>query len=112
MRFGLFTALATAAAVSALTSAAEAQSTTRVVRNGDHTVITSRDETGRTRTRIVVQKRSYLDPGTQVFPGEVRYNDSIQAVQTRPSVSFERTVADRDRETLPRFDLPFPSPVD
>jgi len=30
----------------------------------------SRDEDGRTRTRIIIQKRSYLDPGTETFPGE------------------------------------------
>ncbi len=34
------------------------------------TVFVSRDEDGRARTRIIVQKRSYLDPGTEVFPGE------------------------------------------
>jgi hypothetical protein len=41
-----------------------------VVSNRDHTVQVSRDEDGRTRTRIIVQKRSYLDPGTETFPGE------------------------------------------
>ena len=35
-----------------------------------NTVFTSRDEDGRRRTRIIIQKRSYLDPGTEVFPGE------------------------------------------
>jgi hypothetical protein len=41
-----------------------------VVYNRDHTVFVSRDEDGRTRTRIIIQKRSYLDPGTETFPGE------------------------------------------
>ena len=41
-----------------------------VVYNRDQTVQISRDEDGRTRTRIIVQKRSYLDPGTESFPGE------------------------------------------
>jgi hypothetical protein len=40
----------------------------RTVANGS-TTFTSRDETGRTRTRIIVQKRSYLDGGTEVMPG-------------------------------------------
>ena len=40
------------------------------VTNRDHTVQISRDEDGRTRTRIIIQKRSYLDPGTETFPGE------------------------------------------
>lgn len=34
------------------------------------TIFTSRDEDGRARTKIIVQRRSYLDPGTEVFPGE------------------------------------------
>jgi hypothetical protein len=41
-----------------------------VVMNRDHTVQVSRDEDGRTRTRVIIQKRSYLDPGTETFPGE------------------------------------------
>jgi hypothetical protein len=35
-----------------------------------NTVFTSRDEDGRRRTRVIIQKRSYLDPGTETFPGE------------------------------------------
>ena len=41
-----------------------------VVYNRDRTVVVTRDEDGRTRTRIIIQKRSYLDPGTETFPGE------------------------------------------
>jgi hypothetical protein len=41
-----------------------------VAYNRDRTVVVTRDEDGRTRTRIIIQKRSYLDPGTQTFPGE------------------------------------------
>jgi len=43
---------------------------TTVVYNRDRTVQISRDEDGRTRTRIIIQKRSFLDPGTETFPGE------------------------------------------
>ena len=43
-----------------------------------HTVFVSRDEDGRTRTRIIIQKRSYLDPGTETFPGESTGNDYVQ----------------------------------
>jgi len=32
-----------------------------------HTVFVSRDEDGRTRTKIIIQRRSYLDPGTEVM---------------------------------------------
>jgi len=36
-----------------------------VVYNRDRTVMISRDEDGRTRTRVIIQKRSFLDPGTE-----------------------------------------------
>jgi hypothetical protein len=36
------------------------------------TTIISRDEQGRTRTKILVQKRSYLDGGTEIMPGDVQ----------------------------------------
>ena len=41
-----------------------------VAYNRDRTVVVTRDEDGRTRTRVIIQKRSYLDPGTETFPGE------------------------------------------
>src|SRR3974390_910966 len=41
-----------------------------VVAPRGHTVFVSRDEDGRTRTKIIIQKRSYLGPGTEQFPGE------------------------------------------
>src|SRR4029077_18692035 len=41
-----------------------------VVYNRDRAVIVSRDDDGRTATRIIIQQRSYLDPGTESFPGE------------------------------------------
>ena len=36
------------------------------------TVVTSQDERGRVRTKILVQKRSYLDGGTEVMPGDIQ----------------------------------------
>lgn len=113
MRFGI--AVTAFAALSLLAGAADAQTTTttakkRVVsRNYDRTVIISRDESGRTRTRVIVQKRSFLDPGTQTFPGEVRYNDSIQAVRTDPLVTQRNTAFDRSYQLPARFELPFPN---
>ena len=40
------------------------------------TYVMHRDEQGRTRTKILVQKRSYLDGGTEVMPGDVVTNQS------------------------------------
>jgi hypothetical protein len=60
-----------AGAVGLLAAPAEAETKKKtVVYNRDHTVQVSRDEDGRTRTRVIIQKRSYLDPGTETFPGE------------------------------------------
>jgi hypothetical protein len=107
MRLAL--ALAVTTALLAVPAAAEVVTKNTVVR-GDRTVVTSRGEDGRTRTRIIVQKRSFLDPGTQVFPGENRYN-SGPALVWQPAFGNapdKGTVFDRGSPPLPgRFDLPF-----
>jgi hypothetical protein len=41
------------------------------------------DAQDRARTRITIQKRSYLDPGTVVKPGSMRYHDYAFPVETR-----------------------------
>lgn len=68
-------AIALAGALALLAASADAQTTQTkkkrtVAYNRGNTVQVSRDEDGRTRTRIIIQKRSYLDPGTETFPGE------------------------------------------
>ena len=66
-------AIAATAAIGLLATPADAAPQKKRVAYVDargHTVFTSRDEDGRKRTRIIIQKRSYLDPGTEVFPGE------------------------------------------
>ena len=40
------------------------------------TYVMHRDEQGRTRTKILVQKRSYLDGGTEVMPGDIQSHQS------------------------------------
>ncbi|MFY9599568.1 MAG: hypothetical protein WAR02_04990 [Pseudolabrys sp.] len=75
---GIAVALVLAGAVGLLVAPAEAQTKPAdaqtkkktIVYNRERTVMISRDEDGRTRTRIIIQKRSYLDPGTETFPGE------------------------------------------
>ena len=65
-------ALAFAGALGLLVAPADAAHKKKRVyyHNRDRTVFVTRDENGRTRTKIIVQKRSYLDPGTETFPGE------------------------------------------
>ena len=43
------------------------------VRADPGTVFISRDENGRTRTRIIVNRRSYLDGGTEILPGQRKF---------------------------------------
>lgn len=66
---------AAAIAVMAFAQSADAQSRNRGVRSAasQNTVVVTRDETGRTRTRILVTPRSYLDGGTEVLPGQRKY---------------------------------------
>ena len=62
------------------------------------TVITSQDERGRVRTKILVQKRSYLDGGTEVMPGDIQSHQTnfIDMHQnTRSAVSNDNIVPGR-----------------
>ena len=58
------------ASLAAPADAAAEEEGARRLRARGSTVYVSRDENGRKRTRIIIQKRSYLDPGTETFPGE------------------------------------------
>ena len=79
------------------------------------TTIVSRDETGRTRTKILVQRRSYLDGGTEVMPGDVSSNrdnliNSFSYNSSRSSVSNDSVVPARpinDPFFLPGKNNPF-----
>jgi hypothetical protein len=65
MRFASFAALATAFAVLAASLPASAK-------DYEHK-----------RTRIIIQKRSYLDAGTTVKPGTARYTNYLWAIDNR-----------------------------
>ena len=79
------------------------------------TTIISRDEQGRTRTKILVQKRSYLDGGTEVMPGDIQTNqtnliNSFSYNPSRSSVSNDNVVPSRpinDPFFLPGKNNPF-----
>ena len=76
---GLTAVATTAATLLVLASpAAEAQDRKRSsARPDQQTVFVSRDENGRTRTKIIVQKRSYLDGGTEILPGQRPFLDYV-----------------------------------
>lgn len=72
-----------------------------------HTVFTSRDENGRARTRIIIQKRSYLDPGTEVLPGDRNDRDYAFLPTHSPLSVLDNTPGGRSQSALPGpFDLP------
>ncbi|MGI8526368.1 MAG: hypothetical protein ACR2K5_09375 [Pseudolabrys sp.] len=107
MRFGL--AFAAVAAFGLLSAPADAQTRTKrvVTRNADHTVSVTRDEDGRTRTRIIVQQRSYLDAGNNVLPGERKYLDYVIPPTSSINPAINNTAFNFGNSNLPGpFDLP------
>ena len=79
------------------------------------TVITHRGEDGRTRTKVLVQKRSYLDGGTEVMPGDIPNAGNFMLLPTqRPSNALGANVITNppgpipDPWFLPGRDNPWP----
>jgi hypothetical protein len=109
----LATALALSAAAIALASLAtpaDAQGR-RYVRDQSER-ITIIDENGRARTKITVRPRSYLDGGTEVFPGERKFMDYAQPssyMQAAPTAAWDPTGTHRSPLPMP-FELPGYSP--
>ena len=103
MRLKIFaTAFAVTAALALLAAPADAApKKKRVVDARGHTVFVSRDEDGRTRTRIIIQKRSYLDPGTETFPGENLGNNYVQAPNHRADDVLDNTAFGSNQTALP-----------
>lgn len=66
-------AVAAAVAVGAMSVAHAEPAKRRVAAPSEYvpgTIIVHRGEDGRTRTKVLVQKRSYLDGGTEVMPAD------------------------------------------
>jgi hypothetical protein len=103
-------AFALVGAFALLASRADAQQAPkkkRVYTNRDHTVYVSRDEDGRTRTKIIVQKRSYLDPGTEPLPSERNTLDYVQNPDQRGTSVLNHTIFGDDMTSAPGpFELP------
>jgi hypothetical protein len=110
MRLGL-AVVASAAALSMLAAPADAQTAKKkriALRNSDYTVSVTRDEDGRTHTRIIVQRRSYLDAGTNVQPGERGFTNYVYGPNYSVTGVIDNT-AFSHRSPLPGpFDLPGP----
>jgi hypothetical protein len=109
MRFKIIAAVFAAFFVIALLAAPAdaAPKKKRVVDARGHTVFTSRDEDGRTRTRIIIQKRSYLDGGTEVMPGDRNDHDYALLPTHSASGVLNNTAFGRNQSALPGpWDLP------
>lgn len=71
------------------------------------TTIVRRDEQGRTTTRILVQKRSYLDGGTEVMPADNVNSFRSSFMSYRPgSAATQNTAFDRPSWVNDPFFLP------
>ena len=89
----IVTMLAVTTAMGVLAAPADAAAKKKhVVTGPGHTVFMSRGEDDRTRTRIIIQKRSYLDPGTETFPGENLGNNYAQLPNQRASSVLDNTI--------------------
>ena len=97
------TALLVAAPIAMLAAPADAAAKKKriVVTGSGHTVFLSRDEDGRTRTKIIIQKRSYLDPGTETFPGENLGNNYVQLSKHRACDVLDNTAFGSNQTALP-----------
>lgn len=96
---------AAAVALLTLTAPADAQSSQRTYSNRNNTVVVTRGEDGKTRTRIIIEKRSYLDPGTEVLPGSRHDLDYAQNPNHRATGVLDNTVGGTNQ-------LPLPGPWD
>lgn len=81
--------------------------------NQPGTVVVTRDENGRTRTKVLVQKRSYLDGGTEVMPGDNVDSFRSSFMRGQPSGITQNTAFDRpgwwsDPFFLPGKNNPYP----
>ena len=96
------TALAAATAVTlAFVAPADAQQRGYQQRGERITII---DENGRVRTKITVRRRSYLDGGTEVIPGERKFMDYASP----PTYMNAAPTAAWDPTGTHRFPLPMP----
>ena len=81
---------------------------TDIVDARGNTVFTSRDEDGKTRTRIIIQKRSYLDPGTETSARRERSATTTHNCRSHtPTGVLDNTATGYNQSSLPGpFTLP------
>ena len=96
------------AAVTVMTLASPSDAQRRYYRSDRTESITWIDENGRARTRVTVRPRSFLDGGTEVFPGERKFTDYAYPptyMSASPSAAWDPTGTHRFPLPMP-YDLP------
>lgn len=96
--------LAALGTLALMAAPASAQSERRMTSSArGNTVVTTRDEDGRTRTRVIIERRSYLDPGREVLPGSRHDNDYATSLANGRATSvLDNTAAGSNRTALPQ----------
>jgi hypothetical protein len=107
-----YTTIAAAAGLIAAFTVASADAAPRhrvhIVEGRGHTVYTYTDEYGRRRTRVIIQKRSYLDPGTVSLPSDRPRFDYIEGPNQHASRVLDNTAFGNNQTALPNnWTLPF-----
>lgn len=107
MRIAAALALVAGLGLTAASAQTASRKSVRIVEGGGRTVYTYTDEYGRRRTRVIIQRRSYLDPGTETFPGERSVHDYAILPTQYPSRVLDNTPAGANQTALPGpFTLP------
>src|SRR4051812_50153384 len=108
MRLASLLALSVAASAFIAATPADAQQRRYAPRSDQTERITIIDENGRARTKITVRPRSYLDGGTEVFPGERKFTDYAYPptyMNASPSAAWDPTGTHRSPLPMP-YELP------
>ena len=85
-------------------SPADAQSRQRGP--ADATYYQERGEDGRVRTKVIIQRRSFLDGGTEVSPGSMPSTNNVMPFGYSPMGVVENTQIGGERHPLPSaYDL-------
>jgi hypothetical protein len=101
-----FAAVATFALLAGPAAAASKKPATVIDERGN-TVVVTRDEDGKTHTRIIIQKRSYLDPGTASLPSDRNALDYAQNPNQHATSVLDNTPFGGNQSPLPGpFTLP------
>lgn len=102
------TAIAVTAAMGLLALPADAApKNKRVTDARGYTVFTTHGKSGRTHTRIIIQKRSYLDPGTAALPSDRNKLDYVELPNQWASGVLDNTAFGDNQTALPGpFTLP------